>query len=225
MLAPFERLLDAHGSADLLPELERSGFLAALVELPLADVEPLLRALGRRAIDAPVVETMAARAFLEPSRPLLAIMTACEMAGLGERLLEMSIEHANQRSQFGKPIGRFQAVQQQLAVMAEQVILVRIAAEAACVHGLAPSESAAAMAKSVGSKAAPVIAGIAHAVHGAIGITAEFPLHRYTARLHALRMAYGSESYWNARIGAARLQSDGTSLEFVRGLHVTTSTS
>jgi acyl-CoA dehydrogenase len=107
-------------------------------------------------------------------------------------------------------------VQQQLAAMAEQVVLVRIAGQAACRHGLDMPDEAAAVAKSVVSTAAPVIAAIAHAVHGAIGITAEFPLHRYTARLHALRMAHGSESYWNARLGATRLTVEGNSLDFVR---------
>lgn len=217
LLGPFERLLDANPGAALMPALEEGGYLDALRALSLTEVEPLLRALGWRGIDTPIAEAMAARAVPAPSRELLAVMTAAEMAGAGERLLEMSIDHANDRQQFGKPIGQFQAIQQQLAVLAEQVVLVRIAAQAACVHGLEPPITAAAMAKSVASAATPVIAGIAHAVHGAIGITAEFPLHRLTARLHALRMAHGAESYWNARLGAARLETAPfSSLDFIR---------
>jgi acyl-CoA dehydrogenase len=214
LLGSFERLLDSE--ADPVAALDAAGFLDALRELPLAEVEPLIRALGRRALDAPVAEIMAARAVADPPIALCAVLAAVELAGLGERLLEMSIEHANTRQQFGKPIGRFQAIQQQLALLAEQVVLARIAAQAGCAHGLAPPLLAAATAKSVASSAAPVIAGIAHAVHGAIGITAEFPLHRYTARLHALRMAHGSEGYWNARLGAARLEFEGPSLDFLR---------
>jgi acyl-CoA dehydrogenase len=218
LLGPFERLLDANPGAALMPALAEAGYLDALRELPLAEVEPLLRALGRRGVDAPVAEAMAARAVAEPSRALLAVLAAAEMAGAGERLLEMSIAHANDRQQFGKPIGKFQAIQQQLAVLAEQVVLVRIAAQAACAHGLEPPLAAAATAKSVASTAAPSIAGIAHAVHGAIGITAEFPLHRLTARLHALRMTYGAESYWNARLGEERLEAEAfNSLHFIRG--------
>lgn len=215
LLASFERLLDAE--AEPIPALEAAGFLDALRDLPLSDVEPLVRAIGHRALDAPIAETMAGRAVATPTIELRAVLAACEMAGLGERLLEMSIEHANTRSQFGKPIGRFQAIQQQLAVMAEQVVLTRIATQAGCAHGLEPPMRAAATAKSVASAAAPVIAAIAHAVHGAIGITADFPLHRYTARLHALRMEHGSEGYWNRRLGAARLAHSGDSLSFVRG--------
>ncbi|HEV2569353.1 acyl-CoA dehydrogenase family protein [Sphingomonas sp.] len=197
--------------------LDEAGFLDALTELSLSEVEPLLRAAGRHGI-AGIGEAMAARLTNAPGRPLLAVLAAIEMAGIGERLLEMSVEHANQRSQFGKPIGRFQAVQQQLALMAEQVVLVRIAAQGACRYGVAPPVSAAAIAKSVASTAAPTIAGIAHAVHGAIGITAEFPLHRLTARLHALRMAHGSEGYWNAKLGAERVAFGSDTLSFLRSL-------
>ncbi|MBA2920156.1 hypothetical protein GON01_00455 [Sphingomonas sp. MAH-20] len=219
LLASFERLLDTAGGDALMPALDVAGFLDALRELPLREIEPLLRALGRRAIDAPVAEAMAARAVPAPSRALLAVIATAEMAGIGERLLDMSIEHANTREQFGRPIGKFQAIQQQLAVMAEQVMMTRIAAQTSCAHGLEPPLAAAAVAKSAASSAAPTIAGIAHAVHGAIGITREFPLHRFTARLHALRMSHGSESYWNRLLGSARLQADAqNSLDFVRSI-------
>jgi hypothetical protein len=217
-----ERLLATTAPEALEAALEAGGFLDALTPdagLALADIEPMLRAFGRHAIDLPLSETMAARAVADPSRELLAVMAAAEIAGGGERLLEMSLAHAGGRKQFGKPLAAFQAIQQQLAVLAEQVVLVRVAAQAGCAAGLTPSVAVAAVAKQVASAAVPVMAGIAHAVHGAIGITAEFPLHRVTRRLHALRMAHGGESYWAERLGAARLQSNAAgSLEFVRGL-------
>lgn len=219
LLSSFERLLDAHPGEGLMPALDAGGYLDALRELPLSEVEPLLRALGRRAIDAPVAEAMAVRATPEPSRALLAVLAAIEIAGGAERLLDMSIEHANTRQQFGKPIGKFQAIQQQLAVMAEQAMLVRVAAQAGCAQGLTPTIALAAVAKSVASRAVPLITGIAHAVHGAIGITAEFPLHRISARLHALRMAHGSESYWDRQLGQVRVQAAVfNSLDFIRSL-------
>jgi len=217
MLDQFERLLDANADA-VLSALEAAGYLDALRELPLIEVEPLIRAVGRRGIAEPVAEAMAARAVPEPSRALCGVLASIEIAGLGERVLAMSLEHAGQRVQFGKAIGSFQAVQQQLAVMAEQVVLVRVAAQAACAAGLQPSNEQAAVAKSVASAAVPVIAGIAHAVHGAIGITAEYPLASLTARMHALRMAHGSEGYWNALLGRSRLRSRGNSLDYVRSI-------
>jgi acyl-CoA dehydrogenase len=220
LLHPFERLLDANTGA-VLPALEEAGYLDALRDLPLIEVEPLIRALGRRGIAEPVAETMATRAVPDPSRALCAVLASVEIAGLSERLLEMSVDHARQRVQFGKPIGSFQAIQQQLAVMAEQVVLVRAAGQAACAAGLHPSPEQAAVAKSVASAAVPVITGIAHAAHGAIGITAEFPLAGLTARLHRLRMAHGSESWWSAVLGTTRLEASGNSLDFVRSLQPT----
>lgn len=218
----FEKLLASHDGAELWDAIEAGGYLDALAPesgLTLAEVEPLLRALGRHAIDLPVAETMAARALAAPSRELCAIMAAAEIAGGGERLLEMSLAHAAQRKQFGKPLAAFQAIQQQLAVLAEQVVLVRVAAQAGCAAGLTPAVAAAAVAKQVASAAVPVMSGIAHAVHGAIGITREFPLHRVTGRLNALRMAHGSESYWAGELGALRIASEGAdSLAFVRSI-------
>lgn len=216
MLDAFEKLLDA--ADDPWPALERDGWLDALKDgVPLAELEPLLRALGRRAIDLPVAEEMARRAGAA-GKPLLAVMAACEIAGGGERLLEMSLAHAGQRRQFGKPLASFQAIQQQLAVLAEQVVLVRIAAQSGCAGGLDVAPERAAVAKHTASAAVPVMTGIAHAVHGAIGITAEFPLARVTGRLHALRMAHGSEGWWAGVLGSARLEAGGDSLDFVRGL-------
>lgn len=218
--AAFERLIVAHDGAGLWDAIDAAGYLDALAPeagLTLAEIEPLLRALGRHAIDLPVAETMAARALAAPSRALCAVMAAAEIAGGGERLLEMSLAHTGARRQFGKPLAAFQAIQQQLAVLAEQVVQVRIAAQAGCAAGLTPPVAVAAMAKHVASAAVPVITGIAHAVHGAIGITQAFPLHRVTARLHALRGAYGGESYWAVQLGEARLASDAPdSLAFIR---------
>ena len=222
MLDSFERLLDAHAGEALWDALEREGWLDALKDgVSLSELEPLLRALGRRGIDLPVAEEMAARASPLPGGErgaLLAVMATAEIAGGGERLLDMSLAHANQRRQFGKPLAAFQAIQQQLAVLAEQVVLVRIAAQAGCAGGLDVPPERAAVAKHTASAAVPLMTGIAHAVHGAIGITAEFPLARVTARMHALRMAYGSEGYWARRLGEARLEAGGDSLAFVRSI-------
>ena len=220
MLDAFEKLLDDGG--DLWTALGRDGWLDALKNgVPLPEVEPLFRALGRRGIDLPVTDAMVARAAPLPATRtgcLLAVLAAAEIAGGGERLLDMSLAHAGARRQFGKPLASFQAIQQQLAVLAEQVVLVRIAAQFGCAGGLDVTPERAAVAKHTASAAVPVMAGIAHAVHGAIGITAEFPLARITGRLHALRMAYGSEGYWARVLGAARLAAGGESLVFVRGL-------
>jgi hypothetical protein len=105
----------------------------------------------------------------------------------------MTTRHANERVQFGKPIGRQQALQQNLAVMAEDAVAARIAAQLGCARGLDVSLAAAAVAKSTASSVAARLAGTAHAVHGAIGISEEFDLPLLTRRLHEWRLADGSK--------------------------------
>lgn len=139
------------------------------------------------------------------------------MAGALDRVLALTLDYANTRSQFGKPIGRFQAVQQQISVMAEQVWAVRMAAQLAFQgQGGLPQALLAAMGKARASQAVPLVADIAHAVHGAIGITAEYDLQLHTRRLRDWRLAGGSESYWHERIGAHALGSGADALTYLR---------
>ena len=80
-----------------------------------------------------------------------------------------------------------------------------------------PALEAAAIAKQVASIAAVPVAEIAHAVHGAIGISEEYDLQLYTRRLHEWRLADGSEAYWAAQLGAARLAAaNQSSVDFIR---------
>lgn len=319
LLDPFVRLLadvcppsavraiEAGGSAAALWEaLQQSGFLDALVPdaaggagLSLADVEPLLEALGQFAVPVPVADTMVARALLAragltapegpivlarfangaslaelaplalaaeyalveegselalyamgdlqrtPSgvhgslgaflaagtakpiarlamphgglRPIAAVLRAADMAGSADRLLQMTTDYANERIQFGKPIGRQQALQQNMAVMAELCVSMRISSQMACSTGLPPQAETAAVAKYIASNAAPQIADIAHAVHGAIGISEEFDLQLYTRRLRELRLADGSAQYWASLLGQQRLaHAQEGSVDFIR---------
>lgn len=150
-------------------------------------------------------------------RAIAAVIRAAAIAGAADRLLDMTVAYANDRVQFGKPIGKQQALQQNLAVMAEQAVSARLAAQAGCAGGLPPDLQAAAVAKQVASAVAAHIANTAHAVHGAIGISAEYDLQLFTRRLHEWRLADGSESCWAQALGALRLQSTATSADFVRG--------
>lgn len=144
-----------------------------------------------------------------------ATLRAASMAGAADRLLAMTTAYANERVQFGKPIGRQQALQQSIAIMAEDCVAVRIAAQLACRRGW-PTPTGAAVAKSIASDAAPRIAATAHAVHGAIGISEEFDLQLYTRRLEAWRLADGSASYWNRILGDQVIDSNYDSIDWVR---------
>ena len=149
--------------------------------------------------------------------PLMATLRACAIAGASSKLLSLTVAYANDRVQFGRPVGRQQAVQQQLAVMAEKSIACRLAAQIGCASGLHPSGFAAATAKQVTSAAAAVVANIAHAVHGAIAISEDCDVQLYSRRLHSWRLADGSETYWARELGTARLAQPGvSSLDFVR---------
>jgi alkylation response protein AidB-like acyl-CoA dehydrogenase len=151
-------------------------------------------------------------------RPIAASLRASEIAGACERLLAMTVDYAGQRSQFGKPIGRQQAVQQQLALMAEQVMLARMAARIGCAGGFPPDPAATATAKLVSSKAAAEVGAIAHAIFGAIGLSAELDLQLYTRRLIEWRLADGSEDYWARILGGERLRGSRSTLDAIRAI-------
>lgn len=137
-----------------------------------------------------------------------AAMSAALLSGAMQRTFDMALDYCNTRVQFGKSIGKFQALQQQLSVMAEHVLAGAIAAECAF-RGPSPTPDplASAIAKSRTSEAASLIAATAHAVHGAIGMTDEYDLGLLTRRLHDWRMSYGAEDYWNQIIGQRILKS------------------
>ena len=148
-----------------------------------------------------------------------ATCTAALMAGALEQVLAASIRYANERVQFGKPIGKLQALQQQLAVLAEQSFAARMGAQLACASAgatLRPTAASSAAAKAVAGEAAQQGVAIAHAVHGAIGVTAAFDLQLHTRRLQEWRLDHGSAAYWQAQLGAAVLASSAPStLHFV----------
>ncbi len=147
-----------------------------------------------------------------------ALITAAQMAGAMDSVLNITVKYAAEREQFGRPIGKFQAVQQQLSVLAELASATRMAAELGCGErsSLVPHALAAAVAKARASEAAETVVKIAHAVHAAMGITAEYDLQIFTRRLIEWRIDYGSARYWNRRVGDAVLATDAPStLEFM----------
>jgi len=135
---------------------------------------------------------------------LMALTRCALMSGALERVLALAVQYAQEREQFGRPIGKFQAVQHQLAVLACETAAALRATDAAT----ARLEShrfgiAVAAAKARVGEAAGVACEIAHQVHGAMGYTHEHQLHHFTRRLLAWRDEYGRETYWQQRIGRA----------------------
>ncbi|MGH8110339.1 MAG: acyl-CoA dehydrogenase family protein [Rhodanobacteraceae bacterium] len=139
---------------------------------------------------------------VEDWRLVGAALFAAQIAGAADRALELTVAYAGTRTQFGRPIGKFQALQQRLAVMAEDCLAARMAVQLAWRgEGLALEPAAVAVAKGRCSALVPGIAAVAHLVHGAIGIAEEYDLQLFTRRLYDWRMQFGSETYWYRELG------------------------
>ncbi len=142
-----------------------------------------------------------------------ALVNAAKMAGGLEAVLALSVDYANVRKQFGKPIGQFQAVSQQLSQAAGEVaaagVAVANAGRAVARRGLAGAAFEIAAAKVITGEAVALVAAVAHQVHAAIGFTQDYHLHFTTRRLWAWRDAFGNERHWAQRIGHAALARGG----------------
>lgn len=136
-----------------------------------------------------------------------AALRCAAMAGTIEQALVLTTTYANERVQFGKPIGRQQAIQHALAQLAGEAAAARAAASMAA--AAVDSEQIAilpiASAKARIGEAAGKVAAIAHQVHGAIGFTREHRLHDLTTRLWSWRDEYGNERHWNIVLGKAAM--------------------
>ncbi|MFN0184809.1 MAG: acyl-CoA dehydrogenase family protein [Aquabacterium sp.] len=161
-----------------------------------------------------VVSAMAAcpLALAQPAWTLGALARSAMMVGALESALEQAVRYAGERVQFGKPIGRNQAIQQNLALMAGDVAAARTATLAAMAD--APDSQArdaiatrfsTAVAKVRAGEAASRGTGIAHQVHGAIGFTHEHALHFATRRLWSWREEFGTDAHWAAELGRAAI--------------------
>lgn len=158
---------------------------------------------------------------LDPERLFAfgAMARAAQIAGALEMALEQSVQYANDRSQFGTPIGKFQAVQQELARMAGEVAAAGAAVENASRAADRPGDRGGsgagfemAVAKIRASEAASIVAGIAHQAHGAMGFTYEHALHFATRRLWSWRAEFGSENFWSEHLGRSLASHGGPAL-------------
>ena len=136
-----------------------------------------------------------------------ATVRSLQIAGALEAILAMSVAYANERVAFERKIGKFQAVQQNLARLAGETAAALAAAGSAAdtiAHADAFDDTVmleAAAAKIRAGEAAAEGAAIAHQVFGAIGFTNEHVLHRFTLRMLAWRDDFGNESHWAAALG------------------------
>jgi acyl-CoA dehydrogenase len=242
----FAHILDSLPAGDPWAMLADSGFLDLLVPadrggagLPLDALFELAVETGRRPNSPPIIETILARlgtldaiAVDDPEASLMAsgmspplvhglaaAAAAAQIAGAVQALLEMTIDYSGIRQQFGRPIGKFQAVQQQIAVAVEETHAAYVAAKSALTGAPEQIDRArVAVAKIRAGQAAQSVSAIAHAVHGALGVSAEHPLHHFSRRLHGWRMAHGGEAWWAGQLGQWMIGEDSDLITGIRQL-------
>lgn len=144
----------------------------------------------------------------------LAACRAWLIVGALERVRDLTVAYAHEREQFGRPLSRFQAVQQ---LMVETIVVTQVAR--AITDELAdvlasidePAEAAplVAAARATVGRSATVAARCAHQVHGAIGFTMEHPLQASTRRLMAWRDEDGTQADWSRWLGRHVRSSSG----------------
>ncbi|MFD4356031.1 acyl-CoA dehydrogenase family protein [Nocardia sp. NPDC058518] len=149
--------------------------------------------------DGPEVETAIDYAF-----DVGVLACAAQLLGAGRSILEQTTSYAKQRKQFGRAIGEFQAVKQQLA----DVLIALDLAEPLLYRAALTLESndrardvSAALVTCGDAAHRAARAGLQ--VHGAIGYTAEFDLSLWLTKVAALRTAWGTADFHRARIAAA----------------------
>ncbi|EKN66978.1 acyl-CoA dehydrogenase domain-containing protein [Neobacillus bataviensis LMG 21833] len=139
--------------------------------------------------------------IIEKIENIGAITRSVMMAGALENVLNIVAQHTSERTQFGRPLHRFQAVQHQIAQLASESAAASMAADCAVQSfGNSTDQKEIALAKIRINEAAGKGAPIAHQVLAAIGFTYEHTLHHSTRRLWSWREDYGNETVWEAKL-------------------------
>ena len=137
-------------------------------------------------------------------RERAALGTAAQLVGLSRRMLDMAVQYAKDREQFGKPIGAQQAIKHRLAnALIEQEFARPTVYRAgwSLATGARDAEVDVSLAKIYAGRAAKFVAKQALQVHGAIGYTIECDLHMWMKRAWALAAAHGDEAHHRERVG------------------------
>lgn len=145
------------------------------------------------------------------------LLAAAQMIGLGQRCIDMSVSYAKDRTQFGKPIGSYQAVKHLVASAQVAIEFARPVVHAAAAElplAIAASRARVAHAKIAAGEAADLAARTAVQVHGAMGITHEADVHFFLKRAFGLKSAWGTVAEHTRtvieRVTTARTGPDAT---------------
>jgi alkylation response protein AidB-like acyl-CoA dehydrogenase len=171
---------------------DASDVLAEFGAVEAIDLDPLFLAViyeevGYAGEQAPI--------DLDGERATLA--AAAQLVGLGQRMLDLTVDYVKERKQFGVPVGSFQAVKHQLADALKELAFARPAVWRAA-RTLTPRDVS--MAKAMASDAASFTGRRALQCHGAIGYTVEYELHRYLKQTWVLARSFGDSAWHRDRI-------------------------
>ncbi len=203
-----DRLVPGEGVADIVL-LPSAGALAAYrageVEMAAVDSIDPARRLARVGVGVGGARPVPLAGLrLDAARDLAALAAAAELIGLAARLVEMTVDYVKGRTQFGVPVGSFQAVKHRLADVLLAVEFARPAvwfAAYATDAGLVEQGRAVSMAKAMASDAASLAARSCLQCHGAMGYTEEYDLQLWMKRAWALSTAHGNAAWHRARVG------------------------
>ncbi len=201
-------------SADLMVVVARDADALALylveshaVTKTVMPAMDLTRRLYKVTFDHPAAELLAkgdeAHAALDHAMNVVTVALCAEMTGGMQRMLDIAVEYAKTRKQFGKPIGQFQAVQHQCADMLLFTESARSAAYYAAytmTEGNSDAPTAVSVAKAYASDACRETGNRAVQVQGGMGFTWENDTHLFYRRAKASEMAFGDATYHRERI-------------------------
>jgi len=182
---------------------DTGGIVPADAHVLIADGEAV-------ALSAPEGATSKAIAARPPRDDQLtlagALLRSVQIAGALQGALDLSVRYAQERSQFGRSLSKFQAVQHMLAQLASEAVATAAAARMACARMDAGEGAlAVAIAKLRAGRGVDKGAMLAHQIHGAIGVTLEYPLARLSRNMWRWSEDFGSQRHWAVVIGRAGL--------------------
>jgi len=180
--------------------------------MPTMDLTRRLHAVDFDGVDAAVLAAGSrAQAALDHMLDVSAAALTAEMVGGMQRVLDVTVEYAKTRKQFGRPIGQYQAVQHMCADMLLMVESARSAAYYAAYaiqENLPEARLAVSIAKTYASDACREVGNRGIQVHGGMGFTWENDLHLYYRRAKACEILFGDANYHRERIARLTIDKD-----------------
>ncbi|WP_046301760.1 acyl-CoA dehydrogenase family protein [Mycobacterium sp. UM_Kg27] len=215
-------ILDGSGTATLVPWASTAdrivvvwpdgpGYQMADVDAAVLRITPGVNLIGepRDTVTADVAALSGSAVSAELVAQLRlksALVRAIQVCAALDSILELSVEFATARIQFGRPLSKFQAIQHLIADIAAESALARAATEAALAAAVGSDWSApglgflVAVARSCAGHASSVAVRNGHQIFGAIGTTVEHRLHEYTRAALAWRSEFGSVRHWDEEV-------------------------